>query len=163
METENELMQMRVLKESQTAMLRAELKSYPNDAFLMATSNLAEIGQEMWHFIKDETKRRGLIGNAISLESKDGVRAFICCVTLKELGTYKVAKLLMNRTYEKVLGLFGNEQAKGVGLMLSPRSGRFVIECENGCGQYMARFFVESLVKNLGRNGFTVQELKTKV
>lgn len=163
MESESELIKMRGLKETQAAMLRAELKSYPDDAFLAATSDLTEIGREMLQFIEEETKRRGLNeGNPIG-ELNYGMRTFLYCITLKELRNYKAAKFLIDKSYERVLELFGPEQARGVGLMISPKSGRFAIECENGCGQYMARFFVEALVKNLGREGFTVEELKTKV
>lgn len=167
MSDEREQMELRAIRESQGAMLKAQLKACPNDAFLASVADLTEVVWEMRFFILEETRRRGLdLGEAAHWgdpQSRNGVEGSICCVNIREPRSYAAAKCLLERAYELVVGLFGKERAKEVGLALSPGRGRFLIDADTPCGEQLARLFVGALRKNFGPAGISVREFRATV
>lgn len=167
MSSERDQMEARAIRETQSAMLKAQLKACPDDAFLESVVDLTEAVWEMRFFILAETRRRGLdLGEAARWndpQKHNGVEGSICCVNLRDLRTYAAAKFLLERSYESVVGSFGKERAKEVGLVLSPKRGRFLIDADTPCGEQLARLFVGNLRKNIGPAGVEVREFRTTV
>lgn len=167
MDDEREEMELRAIRESQGAMLKAQLKACPNDEFLASVADLTEGVWEMHFFILEEMRRRGLdLGAAASWgdpQGRNGVEGSICCVNLRDPRAYAAAKFLLERAYESVVGLFGKERAKEIGLVLSPKRARFLIDADTVCGEQLARLFVGTLRKNLGPAGIEVREFRTAV
>lgn len=160
-------MELRIIRETQSAMFKAQLKACPNDAFLASVSDLTEAVWEMRGFVLEETQRRGLdLGATVRWddpESRSETEGSICCVNLRDPRTYASAKCLLERAYELVVDLFGKERAKEVGLVLSPKRGRFLIDADTACGEQLARLFVRALRSNVGPAGVSVREFKATV
>ncbi|MBI4376698.1 MAG: hypothetical protein HY549_09645 [Elusimicrobia bacterium] len=83
-------------------------------------------------------------------------------IRFKSAADLKLASQLLAETCAKVEPLFGKKRLKEVGMMRSDRNPGWIIEGQPGCGEYLIRFFLDSLRKALGRDSFRVEVFKAE-